>query len=949
MPRHRGRGCALLTVIIAACSTAVAAGALPYRFETFRFPDCPRTVVGVAYRAGDANSTVPLGGLGTGTVYFDSLGRFTGQAIANSYRPVGGVMEGCEFVVRTESAGRVVDKPLAELVRAYLGHFPIADLECAGDELPVAVRVRAMSPFILRDARASATPAAMFRFAIDNTSEKPVKTSVTFRWRTPLQADGGGARAEGNVGGFLVWNLGDLAPGAQTAVPVAFAAVDSIGGLSERLKAPAGDLVVDDDGAFNWEDEGKQCLTTAAGGCLSQHGFYLHYILSGRRRAGTLIRGAQRLENLTRAGREDGLVRLASTDGALAVEVRSRSGAIEYEITNVGSAPIRDLRLSVYANLEAGNTESDDAGRLDARRRALVVGDATGAACGLASERSPNAGWCGTWDAAITRMREGDAVPFREWQPVAAASHHRRTSTTRGPTALFVTRENTPDRGGCTVAVLPGAASPDGAGRFTRSAGRTPGSPETVAVTGTLHLKPGRSGELRFVLAWFYPDARDSAGRFVGHQYANWFDGSLAVAKHVAGNWDWLARRVGEWQDRIYDDPRLPDWLKDQLVNSLYSLARNTSWLKDGRFTHSESFVGCPITETIVCRFYGSIPIAAFFPELEKNTMRQFIRHQRGDGAIPFAFGGGENWDAPYYETQQIINSSEFVLMARRDYFWWHDREWAGEVYPAVKKAVAFARTLDTDGDGLINDELSRQYYDCWQFHGAASYTGGIWLAALKAAAALAQVEGDNAFREECEALFEQARASFERKLWTGSYYRLWHDTAANTRSDTCLAAQLTGQWYAYLCGLGEILSREHVIAALEHINRANGAGDVWALVNGVTPDGSRDTTGTNGHSHTATLGETWCYAATCIYAGRPDLGLPRAQRLAENIALRQRRTWDTTWNLDPDSGDMLWGREYYSNMCVWDLWGALVGRRVTPVERPPGPPTANTSAGGEE
>src|SRR5207247_2465669 len=110
-----------------------------------------------------------------------------------------------------------------------------------------------------------------------------------------------------------------------------------------------------------------------------------------------------------------------------------------------------------------------------------------------------------------------------------------------------------------------------------------------------------------------------------------------------------------------------------------------------------------------------------------------FIRAQRADGAIAFAFGGRENWDAPFYDTQQIIDSSEFVLMAWRDYAWWNDKVWADEVYPAVKKALQFARTLDTDGDGLINDDLSLQYYDGWQFHGASAYTSGIWLAALKA------------------------------------------------------------------------------------------------------------------------------------------------------------------------------------------------------------------------
>jgi uncharacterized protein (DUF608 family) len=927
--------------LLLCCALPACAGAA-YRFETFRFPDPPRMVVGVKYRAGDAHSALPLGGLGTGTVYFDSLGRFAGPAITNTYRPAGGVMRDCGFVVRAESGGRIIEQPLSNLARTYLGHFPIVDLDCVREDFPVAAQLRAMSPFILGDARASGTPAAMFRFIVRNTGAKRTQVSVTFNWDTPVQlsAGGGGTAAQGNVGGYLVWDLGALAPGAKVTMPVTFAAAASMIELREQLANPSGDLIVDEDGAFNWEDKGAQCLTTEAGGCLSQHGFYLHYDANGAQRAGTRIVGADRMENLVRAGRDGDAVRLRTADGALLVEVRKRDGILEYTIENMGEAPVHDLRLGVYANLEAGHTESDDRGWLDPELRALVVTDDSGATCALAGARPPDAGWCGDWQQAIAEMREGKAIPSNQWPRTEDIAAHRRTRATKHDAIAAVTREDTRDHQGCTIAAVRRPAVRISAPGAPASAP----SPECISATATTELKPGQSRELRFVLAWFYPDARDSSGHFVGHQYANWFDSSMAVAQSVAANWDDLARRVGEWQDRIYaadsrrspktrgttpaTQPAVPDWLKDQLVNSLYSLARNTSWLKDGRFTHSESFVGCPITETIVCRFYGSIPLAMFFPELEKNTMRQFIRHQRADGAIPFAFGGGENWDAPFYDTQKILDSSEFVLMAWRDYAWWRDRAWANEVYPAVKKAIAFARTLDTDGDGLINDELSRQYYDCWQFYGASSYTGGIWLAALKAAAAFGHLQDDDAFRADCEALFDKALASFEQKLWTGSYYRLWNDTANNQRSDTCLAAQLTGQWYAYLCGLGEILPREHILAALEHIDRANGAGDVWALVNGITPDGGRDQTGTNGHSATATLGETWCYAATCVYAGSPDVGLPRAKRLAEDIALRQRRTWDTTWNLDPDRGEMLWGSEYYSDMCVWDLWGALTGRR---------------------
>lgn len=709
-------------LIFTAIWTTAAAGAFagdntlpptdtpPYRFETFRFSDAPRRVVGVKYRPGDARSVFPLGGLGTGTVALDSRGQFTQQAVANSYRPVGGAMADTGFTIRAECDGRAVEKPLSDMTQTYLGHFPIVDIEAGHEEMPVVLRLRAMSPFILGDARESATPAAMFRFTVENAGAKPVQATITFRWNVPRP----------------------------------------------------------------------------------------HF---GRKR--------------------------------------------------------------------------------------------------------------------------NKASPY-QW-PQYKVVEQRRTRSEDGAGALAVTREAAEGREGCTIAALKGPGV-----RVFRPENPAEGaSPDVISVTAEAELPPDGSAEFRFVLAWYYPQALDSFQRFVGHQYARWFDGSASAAGHVVERWDDLARRTGQWQEAIYDDPKLPGWLKDQLINSLYILARSSCWIKDGRFTLSESFTECPIMETIVCRFYGSIPLAMFFPELEKNTMRQFIRHQRSDGAIPFAFGSPEKWDAPYHDTQKILDSNEFVLLAWRDYAWRRDKAWADEVYPAVKKAFAFARSLDTDGDGLINDELSKQYYDQWQFYGAGAYTSGVWLAAIKAARAFAELQGDGAFRAECDAAFEKALPAFEQKLWTGEYYRLWNDTANGRRSDTCLAGQLTGQWFAYSAGLGEVLPKDRIVAALEFVRKTNGSGDVWALVNGVAPDGSRDRSDQkHGHSSTATLGETWCFAATCLYAGRPDLGMPPAERLAENISLRQRRPWNTTWNINPDTGEMLWGAEYYSNMCVWDLWGALTNRR---------------------
>jgi uncharacterized protein (DUF608 family) len=408
--------------------------------------------------------------------------------------------------------------------------------------------------------------------------------------------------------------------------------------------------------------------------------------------------------------------------------------------------------------------------------------------------------------------------------------------------------------------------------------------------------------------------------------YSNWFSDAWDAALYVSRNFDNLYTRTIAWQDDIYAS-NLPSWLKDALVNSLYSIARNSFFTKDGRFGHSETFIDCPIIETLVCRFYGSIPIAMMFPDIEFNVMYQFAKYQRSDGAIPFAFGRPEFFARPIYEVQKSLNSSEFVLMAYRDYIWTGNREFLNKIYPSVKKAVSFAKTLDTDNDYVVN-EVSMQYYDLWRFHGTSSYVGSIWLACLRAARKLAEIMGDTSFATDCNKWFEKGLRSFEKKLWNGEYYNLYNEPETARSSNTCLGNQLVGQWYAYLIGIGDFLPKKHISSAIEAVKKLNVAATEFGVVNGVKPSGDIDYESLNHFSDSICPGESFCYAATCIYAGKKDLGLEVAKATYENIAIRQKTIWNITWNLSPLDGSPRWGREYYSNMVVWSLYCALTGRR---------------------
>ena len=181
--------------------------------------------------------------------------------------------------------------------------------------------------------------------------------------------------------------------------------------------------------------------------------------------------------------------------------------------------------------------------------------------------------------------------------------------------------------------------------------------------TGSLavELAPGASARQRFVFAWYAPNWRDSGNEAHVHQYGQRYADAAAVAQDAFDRFDSLLGRVLAWQAEIYR-AELPAWLRDALIQGLYSLAKNTVWIaktrkdewwgEDGWFTHNESHTGCPITETVVCRMHGHFPALFFFPELEASTLEAFRHFQIGDGEIPFSYGMQTSMRDPRYHCQ---------------------------------------------------------------------------------------------------------------------------------------------------------------------------------------------------------------------------------------------------------------------------------------------------------
>jgi uncharacterized protein (DUF608 family) len=472
-----------------------------------------------------------------------------------------------------------------------------------------------------------------------------------------------------------------------------------------------------------------------------------------------------------------------------------------------------------------------------------------------------------------------------------------------------------------------------GGGTGWRTAGDAPTTPlgdTTARVACTALLKPGEESVVSFAVGWYAPRWTSSDGKTVRNRYAVRFADARGVASFALDRSALIEQKIADWQDDIYRGAA-PDWLKDALVNSLYALARNSIYLDDGRLLVNESFTGRAVTESVACRFNSSYPLLMLFPEQEKQSIRTIAKSQAENGEIPFGLGAPLGLESPMFGAQRPILSTEFALMCWRTFALTQDLELLVGLYPRMKKALQYAMTLDTDGDGLINEAPgsetgfpSNQFYDSWPWFGTSSYTAGIGLAALRAGEESARRCGDDEFAGWCRERFTRGAAAYSDLLWTGRYYRLYSDPEGFRQSDTCLANQLCGQTAAWQSGLGDILPFEQVQSALRDVQRINGRGTA-GFMSGVDGSGKPDETG-GIQSKGVVLSEACAFAAAGLLLAerRQDEALKRGvletlQRTFDTMA-EKGRTWDQPFVLDAASGKPLDGRHYSGNLALWAL-----------------------------
>jgi non-lysosomal glucosylceramidase len=195
-------------------------------------------------------------------------------------------------------------------------------------------------------------------------------------------------------------------------------------------------------------------------------------------------------------------------------------------------------------------------------------------------------------------------------------------------------------------------------------------------------------------------------------------------------------------------------------------------------------------------------------------------------------------------------------------------------------------------------------------------------LAALEAGIQIAQLEG----RADQAALYgswlEAGRVAYETRLWNGSYYDF--DASGGTHSDSIMADQLAGAWYADAAGLPPFLPEHRVLSALQAVyanNVQKFADGQLGAVNGMRPDGTVDDT--SDQSHEVWSGATYALAAFMIGQGMEAEGWATAWGIY-NVTYN-RGLWFRTPEAWLRSGDYR-ACMYMRPLAVWAIEAALTG-----------------------
>ncbi len=446
----------------------------------------------------------------------------------------------------------------------------------------------------------------------------------------------------------------------------------------------------------------------------------------------------------------------------------------------------------------------------------------------------------------------------------------------------------------------------------TKQSGRRGKEFGACALCSDITLKPGEKKNIRFILTWYFPNHFAKDGEKIGHYYENLYGSALDANRFLADNGSVFCSAVS-FAELLYSTS-LPAVYPDSWSSNLSQLIKDSVYLKNGNFGLWEGLGYCGLHTTDIT-YHASFSLISLFPDLQKKQMKMGALYQREDGRVHHCFS--PDMKSANANSDRVDINMQFVLMVLRDYLYTGDRDYLTSLWDNVKRAMNSMELLDTDKDGLPDYGTKRNTYDAWNFSGTPVYISVLWLASLKAAAIIADRIGDSVCSDKWNSILEQGKKALEEKLWNGEYYNLWRDNTATDES--LMTAQLDGEWFIRMAGIGGNIPDERVSAVLGYIF-SNNFDSEQGLLNATVPEGKKTSIYTYKNCQTIAVwtGIGYAFAALAFAVGLKEIADTEINSIAYN-QMRLGHFWDH-WEC---------GHHYTRPMSSWTILNAVSGMSV--------------------
>lgn len=387
----------------------------------------------------------------------------------------------------------------------------------------------------------------------------------------------------------------------------------------------------------------------------------------------------------------------------------------------------------------------------------------------------------------------------------------------------------------------------------------TSGEYDTGTLVAEVDIPAKHTKKVRFVLSWNCPNNYnywsemlndDGTHKSWKNYYATVFEDSVQSALYSIRNMTELLERTEKFRDALLDST-LPRGMAEAISANLSVLKSPTVLrLEDGSFYGWEGvFEKSGSCEGSCQHVWGYVYSTAFlFPELERSVRDiEFKYSTMADGKMGFRtllpLGRGV---LPHRAC--VDGQLGTVIKCYREWKISGNNEWLKCHWEDIKKIMAYTWSEDNpdrwdfDRDGILE---GRQHHTLdMELFGPSSWLQGMYMAALKAGAEMAEFLGDTETQDYYVELFKKGYEYTYNNLFNGKYFeqrvdikdksiidkfdaeeRYWNFETGEMKyqiAGGCEIDQMLAQWHADIIGLGDIFDARQVDVALSNLMENN-------------------------------------------------------------------------------------------------------------------------------